>query len=210
MQKLRNLPLAVSLGAAFGALALGLLIVSAVAFRSTDGLDTKIRSLAKSAAYTALVDGIAARVPDEGERVAQHCTSTTAISPSRTRSPGRSPACGGEHEGVRRHARRPRRRQDAETRAAAEGVRKLRAGYEQFAASSRKALELSREETVTADAERAGSRELYTQQLIPMAKKLDSGRRVASAKGTGVRRRRGPEGRRPASRPSARSSSSGS
>jgi hypothetical protein len=64
MQKLRNLPLAARLGIAFGALALGLLIVTLVAIRSTDGLKGKMGELSVDVPqYTATVDGIAARVP---------------------------------------------------------------------------------------------------------------------------------------------------
>jgi phosphoglycerate-specific signal transduction histidine kinase len=66
MQKLRNLPLAARLGVAFGALALGLIVVSFVAFRSTDNLNSKVDELASDVPqYTAVVDGIAARLPEE-------------------------------------------------------------------------------------------------------------------------------------------------
>src|SRR4029078_4917163 len=73
MQRLRNLRLAVRLGIAFGALGLGLLVVSVVAFKSTGNLDTKVQALAVDVPqYTAVVDGIAARMPEEGHLVAQH------------------------------------------------------------------------------------------------------------------------------------------
>ena len=73
MQRLRNLRLAVRLGIAFGALALGLLVVSVVAFKSTTNLDTKVHALAVDVPqYTAVVDGIAARMPQEGHLLAQH------------------------------------------------------------------------------------------------------------------------------------------
>ena len=73
MQKLRNLKLAVRLGIAFGALGLGLLVVSVVAFKSTGNLDTKVHALAVDVPqYTAVVDGIAARMPEEGHLLAQH------------------------------------------------------------------------------------------------------------------------------------------
>ena len=73
MQKLRNLPLAARLGVAFGALAVGLLVVTVVAFRATDGLGSKVDALAVDVPkYTELVDGIAARLPEEAHLTVRH------------------------------------------------------------------------------------------------------------------------------------------
>ena len=73
MQKLRNLRLAARLGVAFGALALGLLVVSLVAFVSTADLTDKVDSLADDVpAFTDTVDGVAARLPEEAHLLAQH------------------------------------------------------------------------------------------------------------------------------------------
>ena len=79
MQKLRNLPLAVRLGGAFGALALGLLVVSLVAFRSTDNLQTKVDALAVDVPqYTALVDGVAKASSASAEQVSATTQETSA------------------------------------------------------------------------------------------------------------------------------------
>src|SRR5215218_3035623 len=73
MHKLRNLRLAARLGIAFGALAVGLLVVSIVAFKSTDNLKTKVRSLSVEVPqYTAMVDGLAARLPEEAHAATEH------------------------------------------------------------------------------------------------------------------------------------------
>src|SRR5215210_9152648 len=73
MHKLRNLRLAARLGIAFGTLALGLLDVSVVAFKSTDHLNTKVRSLSiEVPQYTAMVDGLAARLPEEAHTTVEH------------------------------------------------------------------------------------------------------------------------------------------
>jgi methyl-accepting chemotaxis protein len=73
IQRLRNLPLAARLGVAFGALALGLLVVALVAFRATDGLRANVDALAVDVPdYTATVDGLAARLPEEAHLTVRH------------------------------------------------------------------------------------------------------------------------------------------
>src|SRR3954452_20515950 len=73
MQRLRSLRLAVRLGIAFGAPALGLVAVSVVAFKLTEDLGTRVDVLAvNEPRYTAAVDGLATRMPREGELMANH------------------------------------------------------------------------------------------------------------------------------------------
>ena len=72
MQMLRNLRLAARLGVAFGALALGLLVVSVVAFSATDGLTTQVDSLADDVPATPRPSTASRRAPEEAHLLAQH------------------------------------------------------------------------------------------------------------------------------------------
>src|SRR3954467_12986006 len=142
MQRLRNLRLAVRLGIAFGALALGLLVVSVVAFKSTANLDTKVHGLAVDVPqYTATVDGIAARMPDEGHLVAQHLYVYDGDLAAQDKVAKQFEAQAAQDEkaftvmlAVLSHA------PDPETRAAADSVKKLRDGYVGLLDLSRKAI----------------------------------------------------------------------
>ena len=185
MHKLRNLRLAARLGLAFGALALGLLVVSVVAFKSTDNLNTKVTALAVDVPqYTATVDGIAARLPQEGQIVAQHLyvydgdvkaqdkvaaqfeklakTDTDAFA-GMLKILGSAP--------------------DPETRAAVDGVKQLQQAHAALVGLYRKAIAASRAETVSADDERAGSRTLYTGQILKLQEQVNAGI-AQSAQGT--------------------------
>ncbi len=74
MQMLRNLRLAARLGVAFGALALGLLVVSVVAFSATDGLDDAGRLARRRRAPVHRDRGRHRRsaLPEEAHLLAQH------------------------------------------------------------------------------------------------------------------------------------------
>ena len=174
MQKLRNLRLAVRLGVAFGALALGLLIVTLVALSSTGNLKTGVGALAVDVpAYSALVGTLEANVPEGAhlatehlyvhdgdlqtqdeiaqrfEELAQGGTATTA---AMVKTLSESP--------------------DADRRAAAEGSRALQATYAEYVATARKAIELSRQETLDEVEERDGSRTIYTGRLAELGTTL--------------------------------------
>ena len=112
MQKLRNLRLAVRLGIAFGALGLGLLVVSVVAFKSTGNLDTKVKALA--------VD-VPAVHRDRRRHRRAHAPGVPPrrAAPLRPRRRPQGPGRGRQavrgarragREGLRGHARDPRRR----------------------------------------------------------------------------------------------------
>ena len=166
MQKLRNLRLAVRLGGAFGALALGLLVVAAVAFTSTDGLKTDVSALAVDVPrYTATVDGLAARLPEEAHLLAQHLYVTDGDLAAQDKLAARFETLARADEGALQGmiailSEAP----DAESRAAADGVRKLQDDYVAFLAAGREAIKRSRQETVDAVEERTGSRTLYTER----------------------------------------------
>jgi methyl-accepting chemotaxis protein len=184
MQRLRNLRLAVRLGIAFGALALGLLVVSVVAFKSTGNLDTKVHGLAVDVPqYTATVDGIAARMPEEGQLVAQHLYVYDGDLASQDKVAKQFDALAAQDEkafegmiAVLSQA------QDPETKAAADGVKKLREGYMALVGLSKKAIQASRQETVSGAEERTTSRTLYTQQILKLQKQIGAGV-AASSKG---------------------------
>ena len=95
---------------------------------------------------------------------------------------------------------------DAETRAAAAEIKKLRDGYVAMLNLSRKAIEASRKETVANVDERVASRALYTEQLLKL-QAADRRRRRRQLQGhADLRRGRGREGLRARSPPpSARS-----
>jgi methyl-accepting chemotaxis protein len=185
MQKLRNLRLAVRLGIAFGALALGLLAVSVVALESTANLDTKVRGLAVDVPqYTSVVDGIAARMPQEGHLLAQHLYVYDGDLAAQDKVAKQFAALAGQDEkaftamlAVLSQA------PDAETRAAADGVKKLRDGYVGLLDLSRKAIEESRQETVANADERVASRTRYTKQILKLQAQIGAAV-AASSKGT--------------------------
>jgi methyl-accepting chemotaxis protein len=185
MQRVRNLRLAVRLGIAFGALALGLLVVSVVAFKSTANLDTKVHGLAVDVPqYTATVDGIAARMPDEGHLVAQHLYVYDGDLAAQDKVAKQFEVEAAQDEKafagmltVLNNA------DDPATRSAADGVKKLRDGYIGLLNLSRKAIETSRKETVGNVEERTASRTLYTQQLLKLQSQIGAAV-AASSKGT--------------------------
>jgi methyl-accepting chemotaxis protein len=185
MQRLRNLRLAVRLGIAFGALALGLLVVSVVAFKSTGNLDTKVQGLAVDVPqYTAVVDGVAARMPEEGHLVAQHLYVYDGDLANQDRVAKQFESMAQQDEksfaemlAVLSQA------PDAETRSAADGVKKLRDGYVGLLNLSRQAIKASRAETVANAEERTTSRTLYTKQLLKLQQQIGAGV-AASSKGT--------------------------
>ena len=185
MQRLRNLRLAVRLGIAFGALGLGLLVVSVVAFKSTGNLDTKVQALAVDVPqYTAVVDGIAARMPEEGHLVAQHLYVYDGDLAAQDKVAKQFETLAAQDEKsfaamLAALGNAP----DPETRAAADGVKKLQAGYVGLLNLSRQAIKASREETVNNVEERDGSRTLYTSQILKLQKQIGAGV-AASSKGT--------------------------
>jgi methyl-accepting chemotaxis protein len=178
MQKLRNLPLAARLGVAFGALALGLVVVSLVAFRSTDNLKTKVDALAVDVPqYTAMVDGIAARLPQEAHLTVQHLYVYDGDLKTQDKVAGELEKLAKADEGalatmVKVLSATP---DDAAATEAANGVKQLQKSYLAYVEATRKAIELSRKETVAAVEDRVESRELYTKQLVPMLEGLSAG-----------------------------------
>src|SRR5215210_7005761 len=168
MHKLRNLRLAARLGIAFGTLALGLLVVSVVAFKSTDHLNTKVRSLSVEVPqYTAMVDGLAARLPEEAHASVEHLyvydgdlkTQDEVAAEFEGLAKADEAALAGM---VKVLAAAP----DTETRAAAGETRKLQSAYLAYLAAIRKALKVSRQETVDQVEERVQSRDIYMKQIV--------------------------------------------
>jgi hypothetical protein len=181
MQNLRNLPLAVRLGVAFGALALGLLVVSLVAFRSTDNLQTKVDALAVDVPqYTALVDGVAARLPEEAHLAVEHPYVHDGDLEAQDRVAGEfEKTAEADEEALAAMVRVLSAAGDAESVQAVDGVEQLQQSYLSYLAAARKAIELSRRETVGAE-ERTGSRTIYLEQIVPMHEALEHGVAEAS------------------------------
>ena len=172
MQMLRNLRLAARLGVAFGALALGLLVVSVVAFSATDGLTTQVDSLADDVPrYTATVDGIAIRVPEEAHLLAQHLyvhdgdlAAQDDVAAEFGKLAAADDAAFGDLIGTLEAT------QDGTS--AADDARQLRRSHAAFIADARRALEASRQETVDRVEDRVESRTLYTDQILPAHRTL--------------------------------------
>jgi methyl-accepting chemotaxis protein len=183
MHKLRNLRLAARLGVAFGALALGLLVVSVVAFRATDNLHTKVDSLSVDVPqYTAMVEGIAARLPEEAHATVEHLyvfdgdleAQDEVAAEFEELAKADEAALAGMVE-VLSVAR------DAEMREAADGAKQLQAAYLDYLGQIRKALEISRQETVDEVEDRDESRGLYLEQILPTHEALAAGVAESSA-----------------------------
>ena len=196
-----NQKLAVRLGVAFGALALGLLLVAAIGFSQMGSLrsisetlnDEQVRALGLAAAA-------ATHSVDIGQETANHLY-----------------VHDGELE-VQDEIARDIEGITADTREAAEQLGAVVKGttaeprYRAFAdaldrylALDAKAIELSREETVENVEERVGSRTLYTEDMAEVRDELDDAgdaliEQVAKRRRHGRRRRRGERQRRPPQR----------
>jgi len=177
MQKLRNLPLAARLGVAFGALALGLLVVSLVAFRSTAGLDTKVRALAVDVPeYTALVGGIAARLPEEAHLVVEHLYVFDGDVKAQDKVAAQfEKSAKADERALTAMADVLSAENDSASARAADGIEQLQTSYLRYLDAARKAIERSRQETIDAVAERVGSRNIYLKQIAPMHDALEAG-----------------------------------
>jgi methyl-accepting chemotaxis protein len=185
MQNLRNLPLAVRLGVAFGALAVGLLVVTLVAFRATDGLEGKVDALAVEVPeYTALVDGVAARLPQEAHLTVRHLYVFDGdVKAQDAEARAFEQLARADEAALDKMVRVLSATGDAASVEAAEGVEQLQRSYRAYDDATRKALALSRQETVDAVEDREASRAAYTEQLAPMHEKL-SAAVAANSKGT--------------------------
>ena len=154
MHMLLNLRLAARLGIAFGVLALGLLVVAVVAFQSTDRLGADVDALATDVPRsTAVVEGLAARLPEEAHLLAQHLY-----------------VHDGDLAAQDKVATQFERlaRADLAALETMRGVAELRAGHDELLALMREAIDRSRQETVDAVEDRLGSRELYTEEVLPL------------------------------------------
>jgi methyl-accepting chemotaxis protein len=169
MQKLRNLPLAARLGVAFGALALGLIVVSFVAFRSTDNLNSKVDELAGDVPqYTAVVDGIAARLPEEAHATVEHLYVYDGDLAAQDKIAAEfEELAKADESAFTAMVDVLSATDDPETAEAADGVKQLEASYLEYLGSIRKAIKVSRQETVDGVEERVGSRTLYLKQIVP-------------------------------------------
>jgi len=182
MQKLRNLRLAVRLGVAFGALALGLLVVSVVAFNATDNLSTKVGALAVDVPrYTAQVDGLAARLPEEAHTVVEHLYVYDGDVKAQDAEAARFEELAKADAAAFQTMLAVLSAGDAETQAAAAGVEQLQATHTAYVRAIREAIELSRQETVDAVEDRVASRAVYTETIVPLLDGLGKGVAATSA-----------------------------
>jgi methyl-accepting chemotaxis protein len=169
MQTLRNLPLAARLGVAFGALALGLLVVSLVAFRATDNLKTKVDALAVDVPrYTALVDGIAARLPEEAHAAAEHLYVFDGDLEAQDEIAEEFEEFAKADEAALASMIEALSATDPESAGAADGVKQLQASYLAYLELIRKAIKVSRQETTAGVEERDASRTLYLEEILPV------------------------------------------
>ena len=179
MQKLRNLRLAVRLGVAFGALALG--CSSSPSSRSSRRTtsSTKVDALAVDVPqYTALVDGIAARLPEEAHLPVEHLYVHDGDLRPRTRSPASSrsspeadeAAFAAHGRGARPPPATPRRVQ------AVDGVKQLQSRLRR--ATSTAVAQGDRgsraSETVDGVEERVGRARSTLEQIVPTHEALEA------------------------------------
>jgi methyl-accepting chemotaxis protein len=165
MQLLRNLPLAARLGVAFGALAVGLVVVAVTALVSVARLDTHVDTLANThLGTTRLVTDMGQRVESVAHMVVQHLYVRDGDLPAQ--------------DEVQAEIAKLQEANDRDGRTAAalvksvggEATRTIAAfddAEAKFVAEYREALKLSRQETVDAVEERDGSRTQYTDQVLP-------------------------------------------
>jgi methyl-accepting chemotaxis protein len=169
MQKLRNLPLAARLGIAFGTLALGLLFVSLVAFRATATFDERLEELSKEVPeYSALVEGVAARLPEEAHLTARHLYVFDGDVEAQDEVAAEFEKLAEEDAAaLSAMVDTLSSSDDPEMAEAGQGVRELQTSYMGFLDATRKTLAISRQETVDEVEERVESREAYLEQLAP-------------------------------------------
>ena len=196
MQTLRNLPLAARLGVAFGALAVGLLVVTVVAFRATDGLGSKVDALAVDVPrYTELVDGIAARLPEEAHLTVRHLYVFDGDLKAQDEVTAQFEKLVEQDEAAfAGMVQVLSTTGDAASIEAADDVEQLQRSHDAFIDATRETLDVSREETVDA---RRGARRVALRlhrRARPDAQGALHGRHPDRGGHDGLRRRRGREG----------------
>jgi methyl-accepting chemotaxis protein len=165
MERLRNLPLAARLGLAFGALAVGLLIVAVAGITSMTGVDRNVQTITeRDNKAVELSAAITERSIATGHLVAQHLYVYDGDLKSQDRLQREILADGKRNEA------------DGEALAGvldgtneaeeAERFAAVRATYESI---YRTLLKRSRAETVSDDEDRAGSRDLYVERFVAAA-----------------------------------------
>ena len=176
MQKLRNLPLAARLGVAFGALALGLLFVSFVAFRSTDTLKERVGELsAEVPEYTSLVQGLAAHLPEEAHLTVRHLYVFDGELENQDEVAAEFEKLAKADEAtLAEMVQTLSESDDPEMVEAGAGVERLRTSYLGYLEATRETIAVSRQETIDEVEERVKSREAYTEQLAPLHDELSA------------------------------------
>jgi methyl-accepting chemotaxis protein len=171
MQTFRNLRLAVRLGVAFGALAAGLLIVAAVAFVSAGQNQSALESLSREdVTALELVADLGERSESIAHKTAQHLyvadgdlEAQDALQDEIEALRAQNSTAGEQLAGIIRAAH-PEAVTEVDEYAAARNA---------FVGQWKKALELSRQETVDGVDEREGSRTAYTEQVVPALTTLE-------------------------------------
>jgi nitrogen fixation/metabolism regulation signal transduction histidine kinase len=169
MQKLRNLRLAVRLGIAFGALALGVAIVATVAFISADSTQSSIESLVhRSVRSTAIVSDMETRSHDIAHGVSQHLyvydgdiTQEDEVQKDIVSLRDANTKDFAELTKL------------AQNTPAADELAAYSTARDGFRAAYLKAVELSRKETLAGVENRDGSRTVYLEQVVPRLEKLE-------------------------------------
>jgi methyl-accepting chemotaxis protein len=169
MQTFRNLNLSVRLGAAFGALAVALIVATVVSFNGLKGLEEDTHKLSDrdvnalrhlvTVSEDFLANGyllLKHLYVEDGDVRAQDATAKQIAEFDREALES--------IDGLR-----PK----LETEAGREVLARFAQSIEQFQAASGRAIELSRQETVDGVEERDGSRSQYLDEVIPVFERLD-------------------------------------
>ena len=166
MHFLRNLPLAARLGVAFGALALGLVVVALTAVVSVGRLDAQADELASARLRaTRLVGGISERIHANGHKVVQHLyvRDGDLRAQDAIQAEIEAAAATNERDGKALHGiLRATDPADADAR-----IDAWETAEHRFIDVYTVALEASRRETVAGAENRDGSRTQYTEEVLP-------------------------------------------
>jgi methyl-accepting chemotaxis protein len=183
MQRLRNLPLAVRLGAGFGALALALIVISAFARSSVGSLDTEIAGMGShDVKALSLVGSLSYRSEAIAHDTAQHLYvndgNLAAEKANEAQIVALKAGNGNDLKALTPLIETP---QAKEALAAANGSRA------KFVAAYTEALRRSHAETVANAEDRDGSRGVYTSKVVPALTELQQNfAKLRAAVQTGV------------------------
>ena len=179
MRLLANQKLAVRLGVAFGALALGLAIVAAIGFNQMGSLRNTTEELgSRSMRASALAGDLAKHAAAVGNRVADHLYVYDGTLQNQDRVAAEIQAVSEQNDATEERLRSVVRGMAAEPE-----LERFAALSDRYYALVAETVDVSRRETVEGSEEREGSRGPYVGTLVPDARRAGRRRREARRRG---------------------------